>query len=83
LRSNTAKTSDEHDRESAGGGLHNRDPEALCWARAEHFDKPDPDAVFMHVDEVSMRSRPAHSLSSSCARALSPRLLSEGPYLGR
>lgn len=43
---------DEHDRERAGGGLHNRDPEAWYWSRTEHFHRPDPNAVFMQVAEA-------------------------------
>lgn len=43
---------DEHDRDRAGGTLHNRDPEAWHWSRTEHFDKPDPNAVFMKIAEI-------------------------------
>lgn len=43
---------DEHDRDRAGGTLHNRDPEAWLWSKTEHFDKPDPNVVFMQLAEV-------------------------------
>lgn len=43
---------DEHDRSQGGGGLHTRDPEAWHWSRTEHFDRPDPNAVFMKLAEI-------------------------------
>jgi hypothetical protein len=43
---------DEYDKDTRGGGMHNRDPEAWHWSRTEHFDRPDPNAVFMKVAEV-------------------------------
>lgn len=43
---------DEFDRDSGGGGLHNRDPEAWHWSRTERFWEADPNAIFMQLAEA-------------------------------